>query len=370
MSIDTLLYPHRHEFVLAVNAYIEDLVNKHEIWLADDWNRDTIDYAIHHRRILRNVCSTCQYTRHHNVLNIIVPSTVDTTAKLESYLATHVKLPTETIRCLDERKVKSAWVLLYIKYSAWTYSHAALLVFDIKRKVQIVFDPDMEHNDDLCIASALSRRQLHPKYENIYINIIRKGYKNINPSIQERVEAHMSSDEQGVCGIISLVVMLVCLRFNYLNPLDVSNIIADYITLPSKRTLANQLITWYDKLIKTKDDKLLKHLFPPSTKGMCNVYIPDKKALCERPVCSDGSPVQCMCWQHRHLVINKKNADESCAARQKPCSYQQTSSVKSYYAPGILLVEDDDRAHNIYSSRSPPASRPSRSKTNTSNNSH
>ena len=159
------------------------------------------------------------------------------------------------------------------------------------------------------------RRQFHPSC--VPVSADEWTWPTFAQSIQYHV-ATKNAHDGGLCGFLTILVMLICIRFNYYNPKDVADMITPYL---NKDKLINKLIYWYGDLIKTfgNQDKFIEKIMPLSTEYVCRVFNPSTRRLCRRNSCANG-PAKCMCWQHRALVMNNKAKHKRCGTEQVACS--------------------------------------------------
>lgn len=268
------------------------------------------------RKVLALTCSSCQYGNDAptDLVFRVDARQVHTAAGADAAVArAHVS---DRLRaCLNNPPSKT--IIMWVHINFEDVGHASAVLFDTRRRLQIVFDPDWKRDDPWSISNALTRHQFHPAYT--VMSEASCAPPTWSQSIQRRLQAHMHADELGICGILTIFVLVCCIRFNYLNPKHVANIIADYIDRPTYRPVANQLISWYDKIRRCNGDAFRSRVFVTPSDGMCRVYGMSTRACCPRKSCNSSHGDRAMCWQHRYLVRNNKG-NMKCASPQQPCA--------------------------------------------------
>lgn len=233
-----------------------------------------------------------------------------------------ISLPVPARECLDEPgpNIRSVWMLLNFQWKSdgVDCGHAAILLFDIKRKLQIVFDPHTGNNVPNDIGIALCRRKFHQEYANV--DAVDSMPADWRMSIQQRMQEVMHVDERGMCGILCLLVMVCCLRFGYLNPGHVATLITE-LMVNVQRQIGNRLISWYEHIRVINPDNIAQFreaVLPVSHAGRCRVYSRITTRVCSRPSCRNAGGRN-LCWQHRHIILNRMAENMRCATDQEPC---------------------------------------------------
>lgn len=322
----------QHENVLrtAVAHYIEDLCGDKPIWLGGSWGTYVHNYVRNVWRIIKNNCSVCQLAE--NVCNLVIEIPYDRIndfnyVRWSVHQSVPHDIPAAAMQCLDNNNpnIRAVWVFVS---TIWELpngeidGHAGFMVFDKLRKKQIVFDPSWSHDIDdrttMVVSKALCEYQFHPQYDLVPVN--RCGWNHNELSLQSGVEDIMHMDEQGLCGLLSLLVILCCIRFNYYNPLHLATILRDVLS-NQQQLYGNKLISWYDDLVGTPDNQVLSALYPERRNnglGLCYVYSRTTNTLCKRKACKEGQQ-KCLCWQHKFLNSNKPSGNKKCNAPQTQC---------------------------------------------------
>ena len=291
------------------------------IWVAGPWNRSNINYAALFRRFTGLVCSTCTYRNTevaHGSLTITFPGAQATQAQFNT-VANHAHLDHRTRLCLADAGVThSVFVWCYIRWEGRATGHAVFLMFDKKRKLQIVFDP---HSglDGLNgrVVSAMAQREFYQGYTPVPVEQC-TWLLHAN-SIQHLVQNNMHIEEHGICGLMCILVMITCMRFNFYNP----KVIADMLVPALSIQHCGQLISWYDEILTRVQnnahvDTIISRLLPDSEELKCLAYSQGSGRLCSRGSCSAGTTHH-FCWQHRYIVLNNKAGNRKCVTQQSAC---------------------------------------------------
>ena len=305
----------------AVKRYIDDLIADHAIWLAGHWPAfDDINMRTV-RKLTSIVCSTCQYQNAHSQALIIDWPHCSSQAQADAQMAT-VQLPTKVLSCL-QGPTPSRSIVVWVRFHWFnsagveTHSHSSFMVFDTKKKLQIVFDPGWNPASAGSAASALSRRQFHPAYRNC--TVAECAESTSATSIQIRLEPFVHIDERGLCSCLTFLVLLCCFRFHYFNPKHIARIISDYIDHPTRHDKMNSLIDWWVLLRNRTGDSFRKRVFPLPSDGYCRVYGTSSGRCCPRKVCNTTHNDRSMCWQHLHLVRRVVGPSKKCMAPFGQC---------------------------------------------------
>jgi hypothetical protein len=271
-------------------------------------------YAQQFNKIIRSCCSSCQQPDSY-FLNIDIPASANGRIRDVS----EVRLPQHVLDCLNNPPAgkRAVWILVQITWEFAEWAHAVLLMFDLRKRLQIVFDPET------CItipatSHDLQQYQLHPQYAAVPLEGMLPVLER--DCLQERAQQRMHADEWGVCGVMCTLVALCCIRFNYYNPYDMAQLLGSCIPYKSR---CNQLITWYEDLIRIHTTAgILQHILPaPSSSQVsttCSAFCTTTNKLCNRKPCRVGNK-SCFCWQHRYLGINTNAPNRRCMTAQVPC---------------------------------------------------
>jgi hypothetical protein len=304
----------------ALSAFVkDDLAAANPMWLAGEWNNSSRTYTRLFRKFTRTCCSMCQHPRRvgSGSLDIrLTPAAVASPAGMDAFLQ-GVQLPPSVVSCLDAGDAsgrRTVWVYLLFFWPVTLVGHASIMMFDLKRKLQVVFDPDWGVDMPNTPSSGLCRRRFHPKYRNLTANMCAPALRA--DSLQRKVERRMHVEEQGVCGILTMLVMLCCVRHNFYNPKEVAALL---IPVLSRAGVANQIITWYDAMTNKNGAAFLDHVLPRSAQNKCSAHSTATRTLCSRKSCKDGD-MRAFCWQHRYYGINRDAPSKKCSAPQAPCA--------------------------------------------------
>lgn len=312
-----------HALRTAVAGYIHDLCDHKPIWLGGDWNRNANVYKDTFFRIIQRYCNACQLNNNVCEIRIDVPHHPQSANYpfLQQLVENNVHLPNQVTSCLNSNNtnIRAVWVWLnfqWVRANGTRGGHAALLVFDRFRKKQIVFDPDWYYDRNM-LPNVLCEHQFHPRYDLIPVN--QSTWATGDTNLQRSVQEIMHVDETGVCGILSLLVMLCCMRFDYINPFHMANILKPVLRDPTA-LYGNKLIAWYDDLRRLPNGQLVSALYPACVNGprQCSVYSKITSTLCKRKACRFGEQ-RCMCWQHKFQSMNKPSGNKKCNANHVQC---------------------------------------------------
>ncbi|MEW5315118.1 MAG: hypothetical protein WDW38_006569 [Sanguina aurantia] len=315
---------------VAANAFLtNDLLAQPGIvpWNnANPWNQTSASYYACFRRIFTRVCGGCPYQSDNGQFNVILPIG-GTQAQWNAAVAA-VVLPNRITACLGDHLTKTVWMWGKIQYSAGPglvqpSGHAVLVLLDKRARRQIVYDPDSGVDQPLSIVRAILSRQFHPRC--LCETEANCTWPTLAVSTQQRCIGNiLAVGLQGVCGLLSMVALSACLRFNFYNP----KVIMDYITpqLANADTVA-RMIGWYHNILthNWRMTALVQRVLPTSTVLLCRVYSPATRKLCSRKSCSVapiGYTFRHMCWQHKALNINKRAqgpGSKTCAAPHILC---------------------------------------------------
>jgi hypothetical protein len=122
----------------------------------------------------------------------------------------------------------------------------------------------------------------------------------------------MEDEQVGVCGLITILIVMLCRRFNYWHFPTVCMAFMDaYPNTMSAALMMQALVHLYEsklmdlggrtnhELSLNAKKELFKTLFPAGY--YCGVYSESSGKLCKRTACTQG-PVHAHCWQHRNIM--------------------------------------------------------------------
>ena len=295
----------------------DDLAGNRAIWLAGNWDKSVDTYSRQFRKLMASYCSACQYPVQQNVagvLRINVTHAAQASPQVMNALVAAAQLPQHVQACLDAGNCRTVWVWMNIRWPQGG-GHAAFMLFDVKRRRQIYFDPHWGMDMANSVSTQVCQRQFHPQYQPVALADC--AWPTQNVSMQHLIQQHLHFDEHGMCGILSTIVIITCIRFNYFNPLHVARMMTQTMAQQGAH-VANQMITWYDELIPKSGDAYRLHAFPNSTADRCHAFSTGTRRLCSRRSCRQG-PLRCFCWQHRWLGMNRSANGRGCAQPQAQC---------------------------------------------------
>ena len=252
-------------------------------------------------------------------------------------------------------KIHPVWDSYASHNAAPTYNgHATLLVVDTKNKTYTFFDPNGGVNsldDQHRNRRWFDRYALMGDSNNIlipgYVPIIQRQTGMVIQNTLERLfEGPRNRNEtpMGLCAVAVSLIMTFCRRFNYAMPAimadHISNVIVRNIqTQGDYEIFARNLVHWFARIYKpgrflkgachhtSRWQKMLSHLGADcfvNDKTVCVSLVeaedePNRKCMvfserngmpCRRAPCNGLT----LCWQHRHMMINRWNAN------RKKCS--------------------------------------------------
>lgn len=329
-TIDTINPHDRDLFIERVRTFLnDDLLTNHTPWDAGNWNRQRRTYQRVFHRTLSAMCGLCQLQVLDIGINIRFTKESYELPPAEHNTYVQQQIDTQQIAgkiqaCAQDRNVRC--ILMKVEYTyTWNYmGHTSFVLFDTHKKIQIPFDPhdglsaQVSHIRTLC-----SLGPLLPGYRVMPAEAC--TWANKDDCIQEVFQHDMTIDEKAQCGILVQLVALCCLRFRYLNPKGMADIlIAAYPTHPLRKVMVKKLIRWYDDIIKLNRggednrQKFVKKMLPDSTIG-CSCVSPQTGRMCRRKSCKDESYSSVYCWQHRHIIMNPVADSKKCNAPLQLC---------------------------------------------------
>ena len=194
--------------------------------------------------------------------------------------------------------------------------HATLLFMDLRAKQQVFVDG---HGQGSKLKALCEVRPIIPGFYVVPANEVLNF-----PSIQTYVEINMEDEQVGVCGLITIMIVMLCRRFNYWHVPTMCMAFMDaYPNTMSAALMMQTLVYLYESKLMdlggrtnhdlTLNDKkeLFKTLFPAGY--YCGVYSESSGKFCKRPACTQG-PVHAHCWQHRNIMQSPYRQSKKCIA--------------------------------------------------------
>lgn len=324
----------------AAQRFVADLGHPHQPWVKQGaWVKNARVYYAHMARMLKHVCSTCQYDADTMAYMRLDFEGADyrTVPGINQYANT-VQLPQRTMACLNNPPAhrRSVWVFIAMVIPNNSTGHGLCLLFDTRRRKQFVFDPHCACDDRLsdnqqltagAMTRALCQRRLHPDYEPVAMQQCLWPLRA--DTLQQRVEVPLHHVDRGVCGILCMLVIICCIRFNYYNPRDMADMIADELVRPIAGNNAgaatiHKIIRWYVHLMNLRAHANIPvHLvFPSPSDHRCNTFSSWTGRVCSRTVCRQGTSANncSTCWQHRYLGFNCEAPNRRCATAHHQCN--------------------------------------------------
>jgi hypothetical protein len=161
--------------------------------------------------------------------------------------------------------------LIFFKNDKFMLSHATLIVFDMVHKYQIHFDPRCDKHDTNTILSL----PLIPGYKTVPV---KECAFEKNRSVQTYFE---SDNYRGLCGIMCYIVMVLCNRFDYFHPKNMSQMLMDaYPDKKDRESLIGRFISFFH----LPDAERLKRVYSPGE--TCMSFVQSTHKLCEERSCA------------------------------------------------------------------------------------
>lgn len=309
---------------------VDDLISNSDIvpWTnTHHWNQSAASYYGCFRRFSTRVCGGCSYQG--DAGKFFVRVSLPGTQEEWDAAVTGVCLSDKVLECLsDGTRTNVVWLWGHVAYGTGNTGHAILVLFDKRAKLQIVYDPHSGANTRVSIVRALCRHQFHPSFSCATEETC--TWSRLADSTQERCIGVISNvPHQGVCGLMCMVALAACVRFNFFNP----KVLMDFMT-PQLTVIANinRIIGWYEGILTQHwaPAKVQQRMLPSSTEQVCRVFSPSTGRLCSRKSCrvppggthEDDYTTRHMCWQHRFLNINRRASgpgSKTCASPQMGC---------------------------------------------------
>jgi hypothetical protein len=206
-----------------------------------------------------------------------------------------------------------------------------MLFLDFKKRKQHFFNPDRDPKLAAAFATRSSRggARLNGKLLCSFLSFFNgavaateadDGWAANHHSIQYKFDTHRIGRALGMagqCGILTILVLICCMRFGYWHPTNMARAICGAVpSNAARRTLVAHLVGWYDALTLAQPNQIRAMIFPNlANRGRCNVYSQATGRLCSRMRCAGAG--HCFCWQHRWILENPFSAGpggKRCAA--------------------------------------------------------
>ena len=261
-------------------------------------------------------------------VSIDIPQTLGTDAQKEAYLRNRmspqsrqadIRRVYRKARAAASDKKKRSFVIFLNTFwweGARAVGHAQMIFIDYRKKKQVFFDP---HG----VGARLFFREL------CRVDPIVQGHTNVPPDealgyrLQGHMESNLDCEQQGTCGLTSLLTLLCCRRFNYWHfpgmtkaihdafpsEIDAQVVIQSLVDLYESRIL--RLNIQHGNLSLEQEKELFSTLFPDEER--CRVYSDSTGKFCSRKACRQGDALF-LCWQHRHYLQAPYNQSKKCAA--------------------------------------------------------
>lgn len=326
--MDLVKGPHEKQLMRNMRKYLDKLVEDEPLWVAGKWTKT--NYSEQMSCLVNTTCSLYMFPRTHvyKLKLTLERSACHNHHKMMKAMHAWKQEPdqvsfiTNLTREYNARKTsRRRGLLLYLRTGACGdgHGHATFLFFDFKRNLQIFFDPQMGLDWSASFVRGFAELQMIPGCVPIPLDkTIPLLFEN---SLQEQFQQNLDVDDKGVCGVLVLVVTMLCIRFQYYNPLHISQLMIQAYPRPSQRTeLTRKLISWYFSFQHgVTIEAIADHVHKPSTIG-CSTFSGYSGRLCSRPSCNGEGIFPVYCWQHRHIVKNTRSKSKKCSADQRSCA--------------------------------------------------
>ncbi|CAM9692516.1 unnamed protein product, partial [Ectocarpus sp. 12 AP-2014] len=224
--------------------------------------------------------------------------------------------------------------IVYVRMAGRGKGHACLLVFDASTRKQHFFNPWGYRGH--WMQKAMWTRG--PFVEGFDVAHIKEDcWVHKEQSLQAKFDqTGVPGDEGGNCGVFTILVAILCLRFGVGDPKFMATlfITENFRGRSVVGEITTRLWTWIlsmEKAVrvlqnplsapatkKSAREELAIKLFLPHSSALCGVYCPGSDKVCERKACARDV----FCWQHRYLLRNKDKRGKNkkkCTARQAEC---------------------------------------------------
>lgn len=291
--------------------------NNVPMWIEDKWNQTVTGYMRFLDKMTYPWNGACK-----NV-NLCASMTVDypqlqpqrNAALRKMKLAEDIR--NRLLACAADSKVRIAIVFVHLKYKnendTHSGGHALLLVFDLRAKTYQLFDPDSSTDSPNWTAAYAQENPLPPLLPGFTAITQGLEWQHSHQRLQRRFEQE-DLDHKGVCGVLTSLVALLCLRFGISNPKAVADLLAaTYTTGNTRRFMMMRFITFMEDNRGMASATLAPKLVP-DTDGTCSVVSATSLKPCSRKTCMG----LCYCWQHNHILRNPYALSKKCAAVWQP----------------------------------------------------
>lgn len=324
--MDLVKGPQKKQLRTNMRKYLDKLVEDEPLWVAGEWTRS--NYRAQLSSLVNTTCSLYTFPHVYKLTLILNETACDNhVAMMEAMHAwkqepRQVSFITNLTRVYNDRKTnKRRGLLLYLRTGMCgnDFTHATFIFFDFKRHLQIFFDPQMGLDQPVSFVRGFTELQMIPGCVPIPLDkTVPLLFAN---SLQEKFQQNLDADDKGVCGMLVLVVTMLCIRFQYYNPLHICQLMIQAYPRANQRTeFTRKLISWYFSFQDAVTiEAIADHIHKPSTIG-CSTFSSHSGRLCSRPSCKGEGIFPVYCWQHRHIVKNTRSKSKKCSANQRSCS--------------------------------------------------
>lgn len=310
--MDTVAPEHTNVLRNNIRAYLNRIVYKQPIYVGD-WDRTFETYTNIRQAFLKDAC-TCPSMQHMHITIDLRDDITDPATQEEriNIIATRAilsnELKTKMTKCVRSKHCRSIVLtvrFLWRKLPNMRYNaHIAMILFDLKNRVQIFFDPACHL---WTRAFCEMQEPLIPGFRVATYNECKFLTQNSDrlDGLQRYFEDGMDGDnEQGQCGLHVTLVLMCCVRFNILNPKVIAEAMVKafhHHDSNARHTFIRKFISFYTEA-KTANASRMRELLNPNIPTNpecpdvgCSVLCPSGK-LCLRSSCKES--MYGWCWQH------------------------------------------------------------------------
>jgi REP element-mobilizing transposase RayT len=212
------------------------------------------------------------------------------------------KIKDTILQCkADGKEYAAVYLLPY--FPELFYGHATVLLFDLKDNLQWYFDPEDGIMSAISYTTAFSQTSYIDGFDVVPANLVSTSMEAF--SIQKQFETVIGG-LNGTCGLLVVLVLVCCMRFDYWNTQKMSHMILQAAnTRLLKHELMTKFIDWYMEVDEFEYEpefiRAMMNIPPKSEDSICGVFLKSNNKLCKRHPTSAGDLHQ-FCWQHRQKL--------------------------------------------------------------------
>lgn len=186
-----------------------------------------------------------------------------------------------------------------IWYPDLKQGHATMLFFDLKNKFQWFFDPHDGLNRRICLTRVFSCKPFMEGFTVVPVEYVCES--TTANSIQSHFEK-LNPKQSGVCGILLVLVLLCCLRFDYWDTKSMSNLVKRAVEQRENEFIQKFISFYLDINAHDYQRKyMFKKMLPPSS-AQCCVFNKTTHQLCSNQA-DELQEKRQYCLEH-YLALN------------------------------------------------------------------